>query len=585
MDKTKRRLTYNGFYDNKVQKVRHHLNDDQNTLLITSIENLSNEFFYELFDYLDGCNIFKAFSNLNHRFQQLLNSSSLIFKLELNTLTNESMNIYKKSLIINRHKILSINFSLTFDIDIFYSLFPIDSSLTHLGSLVFERINTNVLISILAKLNSLPRLFSIKIGTCWTLKELSIVYQLILALSMLKYYKLSSYNIDLTNSLPMIANKQFSPIKYLLMDHCSTFKELSAILSYTPQLCHLNFMQTKKLHPNTDIISPITLSNLKHLSIHAHHLKFDEFEIFISQISSTLKVLFLSTESEDINYLDAILWEQLILKYMPQIEKFDLRYYETIYEDFESPTYFNEPHHFSTSFWIERQWIFEAEISGSAIIYAIRPYKKRWYEYMEDDIDKSSIEFSESIRLSITYNLLEESYESLIMDINRVLNVTLIHHLQTPTDTISIDLLIQIILLLPQLNSLKMNSLSLDQSTNAHSKEMTMLYSGSKKCKITKFYLEMMDDIEEIYVLMTLCPYLAYFKLNSLYDMDAQLFLRNILAKITDGYNDQLRSIYFQVPAADDVMVKRFKKMIDDEKLLNNYTIKRVVDHIHLKVK
>ncbi len=51
---------------------------------ITCIKNLSNECFYEIFDYLDGCQIYEAFSNLNYRFQQLLNSSSLLFNIKCN---------------------------------------------------------------------------------------------------------------------------------------------------------------------------------------------------------------------------------------------------------------------------------------------------------------------------------------------------------------------------------------------------------------------------------------------------------------------------------------------------------------------
>ena len=35
----------------------------------TSIENFSNEIFYEIFDYLDGCRLYQAFANLNFRFQ------------------------------------------------------------------------------------------------------------------------------------------------------------------------------------------------------------------------------------------------------------------------------------------------------------------------------------------------------------------------------------------------------------------------------------------------------------------------------------------------------------------------------------
>ncbi len=60
-------------------------------LIISSIENLSNELFYEIFDYLDGIDIYEAFSNLNYRFQQLLTSSSILFKIDLNDITSEEI--------------------------------------------------------------------------------------------------------------------------------------------------------------------------------------------------------------------------------------------------------------------------------------------------------------------------------------------------------------------------------------------------------------------------------------------------------------------------------------------------------------
>ncbi len=56
----------------------------------TSIENLSNEYFYEIFDYLNDYELYKAFSNFNHRFQQLLNSSSLLIKIKYELRSGES---------------------------------------------------------------------------------------------------------------------------------------------------------------------------------------------------------------------------------------------------------------------------------------------------------------------------------------------------------------------------------------------------------------------------------------------------------------------------------------------------------------
>ena len=62
---------------------------------ITTIENFSNEFFVKVFDYLDGCHIYLAFADLNHRFQQLLNSPLVLFKINLdNWLSKEILNDY-----------------------------------------------------------------------------------------------------------------------------------------------------------------------------------------------------------------------------------------------------------------------------------------------------------------------------------------------------------------------------------------------------------------------------------------------------------------------------------------------------------
>ena len=49
---------------------------------IKQLEDLSNELVYEVFDYLDGCDIHQAFSNLNGRFQCLLTNSLLPLKIQ-----------------------------------------------------------------------------------------------------------------------------------------------------------------------------------------------------------------------------------------------------------------------------------------------------------------------------------------------------------------------------------------------------------------------------------------------------------------------------------------------------------------------
>jgi hypothetical protein len=102
---------------------------------------------------------------------------------------------------------------------------------------------------------------------------------------------------------------------------------------------------------------------------------FDEFEMFISKINSKLSVLSVESLSDDITYLDLDRWEELILKYLPQLEKFYLKYHVNFQDDDETPMFYKEPYQFVSPFWTERQWIFDAEVDFYSVIYSIRPYK------------------------------------------------------------------------------------------------------------------------------------------------------------------------------------------------------------------
>jgi hypothetical protein len=402
--------------------------------------------------------------------------------------------------------------------------------------------------------------------------------------------------------MPISTNQQPSTIEYLIIDHYCTFNELSAIVSYTPQLRHLNFLESYQVPGAFGIPLLSKLTNLTYLRIRVHHVKFDEFEMFIRQIRPKLKVLVFIALFEEIAYFDADRWEQLIVQDLPELKNFSLRYYEGTEDDEEghdSKLNFGGSNPFLSSFWLERQWLLNMEIECENIIYSICPYKyiiknfykinqfiscrKRWYEQL--NVGNSTIGFSKSSRLSISSISLGEYYDLFIMDIKSVLDVTQIHHLEISKQKICIDILMQITNALPQVTTMKLHSLSLDQPRDSETEELIVFPSTTSTNQITKVYLEKMFAIEEIYSLMKLCPYMSYIKIDSFDNMNAGMFIRNVLKRIKHDSNLHLRLLFIRAPATNDSMIKTLETMKNDEKLLDDYTIKRVGDYIFLQWK
>ncbi|CAF4240818.1 unnamed protein product, partial [Rotaria magnacalcarata] len=186
---------------------------------ITSIENLSNELFYEIFAYFDGFEFYEAFSNLNHRFQQLLNSSILQFKIVIGSLSGETyMNEYEQLARINRQQIASLVVSLSsIEMD-FFSLYPIDL-FVNLESLILNRIPSQILISIFTGLTNLSRLRSLNITTEWESWDLTEIYRLVFTSRNLTYFACSSETSMVSLQLPVATNEQLTTIERLIIDH------------------------------------------------------------------------------------------------------------------------------------------------------------------------------------------------------------------------------------------------------------------------------------------------------------------------------------------------------------------------------
>ncbi|CAF3909093.1 unnamed protein product [Rotaria sp. Silwood1] len=75
----------------------------------------------------------------------------------------------------------------------------------------------------------------------------------------------------------------------------------------------------------------------------------------------------------NIDYLNANRWERLVLQNLPYLEEFYLKYYMKHDSEYESSTYIKDCYLFTSSCWIKRKWILQAEIGFYLTVYSIQP--------------------------------------------------------------------------------------------------------------------------------------------------------------------------------------------------------------------
>ncbi|CAF3170403.1 unnamed protein product [Rotaria sp. Silwood2] len=241
MNQFKRKLSSDELSEEKTKQFRNEV--DQ---FITCFEDLSNELLYEIFDYLGGYGLYEAFSNLNSRFEQLLHSSSVLFKTHCYLIKfDEIINIFKQFMFANRHQIFSLHVNFITRNSYFFSSFLFDSSFDRLESINFEQIQSNTLIAVLSNLSSLPHLASLTIETSNIQEEINDIYRLIFVLPKLKYYRISFPNKCHSITLPLAVNNQCTSIEYLVIDHYCSLNELVSLISYTPKLRRLTVHKIK----------------------------------------------------------------------------------------------------------------------------------------------------------------------------------------------------------------------------------------------------------------------------------------------------------------------------------------------------
>ncbi|CAF4897156.1 unnamed protein product [Rotaria sp. Silwood1] len=325
----------------------------------TKIEDLPKEIFLEIFDYIEYNYLCDAFSNLNNRLQNLLKYLSLRLKLKIGHQPEFAVqNCYTKFIISNKHRIVSLYLHDHLDIISQSSSNKIDSSFSRIESLILDQVPCKEWILIFPILTSLPRLFSITINLIGISIDLTEIYRLIFLLPYLKKVELSTRRNSLIISLPINTYEQYSHIKHSIIKHVCHLKELIALLSYTPLLTHLTCLELSKQYQDIQRIESIMIPNLTRMTLNMCCIQFDEFEVFIEKICKQLRILNID-KIQDVDYLNAIRWEQFISKHMLYLRIFKLEYDEYHYQPLELTSYHSQLNQFTSSFSINRGWFFQ----------------------------------------------------------------------------------------------------------------------------------------------------------------------------------------------------------------------------------
>ncbi len=186
-------------------------------------------------------------------------------------------------------------------------------------------------------------------------------------------------------------------------------------------------------------------------------------------------------------------------------------------------------------------------------------------------------EYSKSVRLIIEDLYPEQFFKTLSINsyINHVLTVTKIYHLEIQ-ENICFCKLCEILSLLPELDTLRLYSISFSKLDYLSDEELDNLVILLIKNQVKKFSLEKRIGMEEFHLLISSLPHLNYFQINCVDYKYAQYLLKFILKFLKNEPNDFLRLFCFSIPAADDNMVKKL------EDIIWNFTIKRVLDNIYV---
>ncbi len=163
-----------------------------------------------------------------------------------------------------------------------------------------------------------------------------------------------------------------------------------------------------------------------------------------------------------------------------------------------------------------------------------------------------------------------------------IFTVFQITHLIIECRNIPIQALIPILHLSPNLNSLKIQSLSLLKLESLSKTEVETRDLVSKKNNITKINIEQINELAEVQCLIELCPRMQYFQFGCFDKIDLKSLVKSILMQTTHIITE-LRTLCLINKDLNDKMVKDLQEMINRGQWFRNYTSIYIDEKIYVQ--
>ncbi|CAF1628641.1 unnamed protein product, partial [Adineta ricciae] len=335
-----------------------------------SFEDLSNELFYEIFDYFDSWSLYKAFANLNIRFQNLLFNCSYRFKINVSHLEKSDIDAFcRKFLIPNRHRIVSLHLRRSNLIDLLLPSITNNLIFEQVESIHLPYISKTILVVLLQSFILLPRLFFLDLFLVKIVSyqqgskydeylNLTEIYCSILKLPVLKSIKISSWLPETKFPIAMNSTIEGSSLENIIIDHQCYLNDLINLLRHTPRLRRLICRKGVQTGENNTQEISFSLTNLISLSIKRSSLELNKFDTFLGQIGSNLKILHIANSSYE-NCFNGNQWEKILSKNFPFLKKFSLEFLENLDETFDLVKF----EELISSFTSQHQWTIQITLT------------------------------------------------------------------------------------------------------------------------------------------------------------------------------------------------------------------------------